>query len=93
MEIRYSIAFHPAVTKYDIPRLDSKWKEIVKKAIRSKLATRPEIYGKPLRQTLKHLYKLRAGDYRIIYFIEKARVIIVAIAHRSVVYDVADKRK
>ena len=92
MEIKYSINFHPAVIKDDIPKLDRVWKEDIKKSIRFKLTTHPELYGFPLRQNLKGLRKLRVGDYRVIYQIKEKRVLIVVIEHRSVVYKIVGKR-
>ena len=86
MEISYAIFFHEIVIKEDLPQLDSVWKENIRKAIHLKLKTSPELYGAPLRQTLKGLRKLRVGDYRIIYKIEGKVVKIIIIDHRRVVY-------
>ena len=86
MEINYVVFFHPAVPKEDIPRLDNIWRENIKSAIRLKLTTAPLLYGLPLRQSLKGLRKLRVGDYRVIYKIEKRAIRIIIIEHRSVVY-------
>ena len=78
--------------KEDIPKLVSSWKNKVKRAVESKLGTRPDIYGKPLLRSLKGYRKLRVGDYRIIYRIEENTVKIIIIKHRSVVYESAEKR-
>ena len=92
MEIGYSIHFHPAVAIEDIPKLDGSWKENIKKSIRTKLIINPELFGSPLRQSLKGLRKLRVGDYRVIYQIKEKKVLIIMIGHRSVVYKVISKR-
>jgi len=43
----------------------------------------PELYGKPLRRSLKGYRKLRVGDYRVIFRIEKHFIKIFVIQHRS----------
>jgi mRNA interferase RelE/StbE len=86
MEIRYSLALHPKVVKDDLPRIDNAWRIAIREAVREKLQTEPEFYGKPLRQHLKGCRKLRVGDYRIVFQIQGKKVLILAIQHRSVVY-------
>ena len=40
------------------------------------------------------LYRLRAGDYRIVYCIKREKIIVyvVAIGHRKNIYDILDRR-
>ena len=73
----------------DIQELDGSVRKIIKKAIEEKLGTDPLKYGLPLRRTLKKFFKLRVGDYRIIYQIEQKEVtvLVVKIGHRREVYD------
>lgn len=73
----------------DIQELDGSVRKIIKKAIEDKLGTDPLKYGLPLRRTLKKFFKLRVGDYRIIYQIEhhEVTVLIVKIGHRREVYE------
>lgn len=61
---------------------------IIRRAIEDKLMTDPLRFGLPLRRNLKGLMKLRVGDYRIIYSIQKetVTVYIIKIAHRREVY-------
>ena len=92
MEVEYSISLHPSVLKEDIPKLDKIWRRKIRDSVRSKLTTAPELFGVPLRQTLAGLRKLRVGDYRVIYRIEKKVVQILIISHRSVVYKKILKR-
>lgn len=92
MGIKFDIVYHPLVVKEDIPKLGTADKINIKKAIESKLAINPEIFGKPLRQSLKGYRKLRVEDYRVIYRIEGKKVKIFYIGHRSIVYKKADKR-
>ena len=44
---------------------------------------------KKLRGVAADLYRVRSGDYRIIYSVEKdiLKIIIIKIGHRKVVYD------
>lgn len=89
---RYSITLHPAVVEKDIPRLDTYWRGQVRDAIRQKLATQPALYGKPLRQDLKGCWKLRVGDYRVIFQIQGNSSRVIAIIHRSKEYVDIHKR-
>ncbi len=88
----FKILYHYLVVRDDIPKLSAVWKKNARRAIESKLTTRPEMYGKPLHHSLKNYRKLRVGDYRIIFRIESNIVKIFAIQHRSVVYSAAEKR-
>jgi mRNA interferase RelE/StbE len=82
----YTVSYHPEVVADDIPALPKKIKERIKAAIEEKLMTRPEIFGKPLRRSLKGYRKLRVGDYRVIFRLEEKAVRILVIGHRSIVY-------
>jgi len=67
MEITWRLEYEVSVVKTDIPRLSHSAKKQIKKAIEEKLATRPEVFGKPLRKSLKGHRSLRVGDYRVIF--------------------------
>ena len=58
----------------------------IQKEISRKLTTKPEIYGKPLRKSLKGYRRLRIGNYRILFKIEKEEVKIVWIGIKPDVY-------
>ncbi len=88
----FAVVYHHFVVSEDIPKLSSVWKDKVRRAIEEKLTTRPEVYGKPLRRSLKGYRKLRVGDYRVIYRIEQSAVKVFIIQHRSVVYRSVEKR-
>lgn len=72
----------------EIDNLDGSIKKIIKKAIEEKLMTDPLRFGLPLRRNLSGLFKLRIGDYRIIYKIGKKEVVVlvISVGHRSEVY-------
>ena len=82
----YLIEYHELVVKEDIPRLGKKEKDRVRKSIESKLVSAPEIFGKPLRRSLKGYRSLRVGDYRVVFKVIGKVVRILAIKHRSKVY-------
>ena len=91
--VMFELVYHPAVIKEDIKKLSPKWGNTIRLAIEQKLKAKPELFGKPLRKSLKGYKKLRVGDYRVIFLIEKSVVKIIAIMHRSAVYTSAVKRK
>ena len=93
MEIKYICTYYPQVLKYDIPRLSSVNSTKIKKAIEYKLQTNPFIFGLPLRGILKAHWKLRVGNYRVIYKIAGNQVQIIAIGHRGNIYDMIENRK
>ncbi len=88
----FEIIYQPRVVNEDIPNLPKVMKMRIRDAIESKLSLEPEIFGKPLRNSLYGLRKLRVGDYRVIFEIDGKTVIIFMIQHRSVVYVNALKR-
>ncbi|MFZ2522080.1 MAG: type II toxin-antitoxin system RelE/ParE family toxin [Minisyncoccia bacterium] len=60
--------------------------------IEEKLTVAPDFYGKPLRRSLKGYRKFRVGDYRVVFRINRDKVYVLAIMHRSVVYEKITKR-
>lgn len=88
----WRIVYHPTVIKNDIPKLGNAERKTVRRAIELKLATDPVTYGKPLRGILNRYWKLRVGDWRIVYAVTAKKVRILVIAHRSRVYEIAAKR-
>jgi len=88
----FEIVYAEVVVRQDIAKLSTSAKKRIKKAIETKLLSEPEKFGKPLRRSLKGYRKLRVGDYRVIFRIEKNFVKIFAILKRSVVYEYAKSR-
>ncbi len=87
----FTILFHPDAVN-DITQLPATMKNRLKTAIRDRLMTEPALYGKPLRATLKGYWKLRVGDYRVVYLIHCEEVIILVVCHRKEVYGVVPRR-
>lgn len=92
MEVRYTIKYHWQVVSVDIPKLDLVIRQRIKFSIERKLMTAPEVFGLPLRKSLKGHRKLRVGDYRVVFKIEGRIVYILVIEHRSVVYKKMENR-
>jgi mRNA interferase RelE/StbE len=84
--VPFEIKYHPDIKNKDILKFDSVVKERVKKAIETKLLKTPHNYGEPLRRTLKGYWKLRVGDYRVIFRVYEERIFILGIRHRNEVY-------
>ncbi len=88
----YQLKYHPDVKRRDLPRIDSRNKAIVRKAIEEKLLENPEVFAMPLRRTLKGYWKLRVGSYRVVFGISGETIRIYAILHRKEVYSTVGKR-
>ena len=81
----YALFYHPNIAK-DIVRLPKNIKERIQRAIEDRLTTEPFHFGDPLRRSLQGYRKLRIGDYRVIYKVDKDKVAILKIGHRKDVY-------
>lgn len=83
---RYAVALKPSVeaTLSELPRKDQK---LIGKRIDA-LATNPRPRGVEKLQGSDELYRVRSGDYRIIYQIEDAvlKVLVIKIGQRGDVY-------
>jgi len=92
VDARFELLYHQDVKEFDIPKLDSRLRNRIKYAIKTRLSTAPHQYGEPLRKTLKGYWKLRVGDYRVVYKIVEGEVWILGIIHRRDVYGKIEKR-
>jgi mRNA interferase RelE/StbE len=91
VSLAFELVYHPDVYK-DIARLDERVKKRIRVAIESRLAVAPHQYGEPLRKTLKGYWKLRVGDYRVVFKVSGNEVWIFGIIHRKEVYEKIGKR-
>lgn len=64
----------------------------IKTVINERLTTSPDLYGVPLRKSLRNLRKLRIGDFRVVYHITGNTVLVVGIGHRKNIYETIKKR-
>ena len=88
----YNLIYHADVKKVDLPKIDNKNKAMIKRAIEERLTAQPEIYGKPLQRTLKGYWRLRVGDYRVVFKISGNEILILGIIDRKSVYSQIKKR-
>lgn len=88
----WRLVYHPDVARVDIPSMPADIRQRIARAIASRLASEPQRYGKPLRGTLRGYWKLRVGDYRVVYDLVGTEVRILAIRHRREVYLKASRR-
>ena len=84
--MNFCVEYNELVVKSDIPKITNREKERIRRGIEEKLQVRPELFGKPLRNSLKNYRSLRISDYRVIYRISWQVVKIFIIQHRSQVY-------
>ena len=85
---RFEILYHVDVTRKDLPSLAKSAKELIKRAIDERLTVDPVGFGKPLRYSLAGHRRLRVSVYRVVYYIDipKNLVVVVAIKHRKDIY-------
>jgi mRNA interferase RelE/StbE len=90
--VPFVLRYHSDVKDIDLPKIDAKIKNRIRNAIESRLIIAPHQYGEPLKRTLKGYWKLRVGDYRVVYKIVNSEVWILGIIHRKDVYERMDRR-
>jgi mRNA interferase RelE/StbE len=88
----FTLRYHPAVRVEDLPLIDRKTKDRIRKAIEERLQTAPHDYGEPLLKSLKGYWKLRVGDYRVVFKVIKSEVWILGIRHWKSIYRDIDAR-
>ena len=88
----FELVYHPDVKKIDLPKLDARSKTMIKRAIEERLSERPELFGRPLRGSLKGYWKLRVGNYRIVFKLAESRILVLAIIDRKTVYQQSEQR-
>ena len=82
----YEVRYHPDVRVVDIPLLSATLKKRIRKAIEERFMTAPQQYGEPLRKTLKGYWKLRVGDYRVVFKVVEIEVWVLGIINRKDVH-------
>ena len=60
--------------------------------IDARLGTEPARFGTPLSGSLRGYWKLRVGEYRVVFKVAENDVWILAIVHRRDVYERAARR-
>lgn len=82
----YRLVYHPAVLEDDLPAINRNLQRRICEGIERRLTAEPTHYGEPLRHHLKGLWKLRVGDYRVVYRVVGEEVWVYRIDHRKHVY-------
>jgi len=80
----YQILYTKSAFK-DIQKLDS----VVKKKIKNKIeiySKNPLFYGKKLLSPKLGSYRWRAGNYRVVFDIDREKIVILRIGHRKEIY-------
>ena len=88
----YRLIYHPAVLGKDLPGINRNLYTRIRRALEQRLMTAPTHYGEPLRYQLKGYWKLRIGDYRVVYRIVGQEVWVYRIQQRKDVYAVSPHR-
>lgn len=72
----------------DLDGVPANLRRRIVRAMEGRLTSAPDRYGERLAQSLAGLWRIRSGDYRIVYEIDEASrtVTIWAIRHRREVY-------
>lgn len=83
----FTVKYHPDVKNIDLPGINIKMRERIRRAIESRLMTAPQEYGLPLRKNLGGFWKLRVGDYRVVFKIDGEIVYVLGIRHRKNIYE------
>jgi len=79
----YKLLIDDKVVK-DLKKIDHNWRAKILIAIKTKLVENPYL-GKKLVGNLSPYYRLRVGDYRVLYEIieNKVMIIVVKVKHRK----------
>jgi len=76
---------YKASVERDLGRIDRKTAIRLMETLEKQLGNNPDA-GKPLSGEFKGLFRLRSGDYRVIYSRVPGAVLVLRIAHRKDVY-------
>ena len=76
---QWQVVIHPLVLEEDFKKISRGIQQEIIKSIRKKLAVDPQAYGEPLRGDYKDYWKLRVGDFRVIYRMDKNQLFVLVI--------------
>ena len=89
--MKHTIVFRDVVWR-DLADIPVNMRARLLTAVEKRLSLHPTQYGLRLRQSLSNLWKIRVGDYRIIYEIDRDQVTVWAILNRKDVYPEVTRR-
>jgi len=90
--VSYTLRYHPAVRDDDLPKISAEARRRIGRLIQARLGTDPARFGAPLTRSLRGYWKLRVGDYRVVFKVAGRDVWILAVVHRRDVYERASRR-
>jgi mRNA interferase RelE/StbE len=90
-ESSYQLLFHSEFPK-DLANFPRNIQKRILTAIENRLSQAPDQYGERLRQSLHGYWKLRVGDYRIVFEVVGKQVRIYGVMDRREVYAEVSKR-
>ncbi len=76
----------------DLPKIPAAARDRIAPLIEERLTMSPGRFGSPLKGSLRGYWKLRVGDYRVVFRVNKTDVWILAVIHRKDVYERAARR-
>ncbi|PIV39222.1 MAG: hypothetical protein COS29_03685 [Candidatus Omnitrophica bacterium CG02_land_8_20_14_3_00__42_8] len=74
-----AIKFYPLVLRKDFKKIDPENQRQILRQIVKKLSINPEAYGKALSGELHGCWRLKIGDFRVIYRILKDRIEVLVV--------------
>jgi mRNA interferase RelE/StbE len=76
----------------DLPKISVEARRRIGRLIETRLGTEPARFGVPLAGSLRGYWKLRVGDYRVVFKVAEKDVWILAVLHRRDAYELASRR-
>jgi len=94
--VAHTVVLDARIFEDDFRSIERLQQQRLIRTIRKKLTTHPAEYGKPLSAGLKGFWKLKVGEFRVVYQIIEARVevYVISIGYRrnDEAYRIAAKR-
>jgi mRNA interferase RelE/StbE len=90
--VSFTLRYHPTVRADDRPKIPAETRGRIGRQTEARLGTSPERFGVPLSGSLRGYWKLRVGDYRIVFKVTGGEVWILAVLHRRDVDERASRR-
>lgn len=78
----YGLRYHPRVRADDLARIPAETRRRIARVTEARLTTTPQRFGAPLSGSLRGYWKLRVGDYRVVFKVAGREVWILAVPHR-----------
>lgn len=75
----WNVKLHRLVISEDFKSIDPHSQRLILREIRKKLAVDPKAYGNSLTGEFKGYWKLRVGDFRVIYKIKEKEIVVLVI--------------